>query len=152
MEGENSLCLLYQEKEKLALSPTILLRDGDVYRIPREKWNFRGFTDPLQTTDLSPDGNYYSITLFSVPECPDRYVYIWSIQADPPQVELRYPDGEAFFSANIPAYSLDSTDYSILTAVAPLRLTDTGSCRILVQNGEVSFPIDFDPEADYFMK
>lgn len=151
VEGEASLCLLYQEEDSFNFSPTIILRDGDTYRIPKESRN-RSFTDPLENAELSPDGNYYNVSIFSAPECPDRYVYVSSQLKNSPHVKLLYPDGASFPSANFSTLSFHGVDYSILTAIAPLQRTDTGSCLLFIQNGELSFSIEFDPNADYFMK
>lgn len=115
---------------------------------------FRSFTIPWEAT--AQDGNFYSICLYSVPNCPDRYIYLSGILVNSPDVKVSYPDAEPFSTINrtTPVITANENTYthSLLTAIAPIKCREDGTCRILIHSGQQSFPIDFDPETDLFMK
>lgn len=148
VEGENSVLFYCQDKEKehmLYIAPKV---EGGYHLAeqPRLADLFRTYTLPWH--DTAQDGNFYSITVHFIPDCPDRYVLVSGALMDSPDVAAISSGEERFISriTTHPIQAADGTAVSILTAFAPLKCGEDGLCHITIRNGQQYFTIDFDPE------
>lgn len=153
VEGEHSVLFYCHDKkeEYFYIAPKV---EGGYHLAgqPRPTDHFRTYTLPWHGT--AQDGNFYDITIHSIPDCPDRYVLVTSVLMDSSDVAV-ISSGEERFVSRItlnPVQVSNGTTVSILSAIAPLKCGKDGLCHITIRNGQQYFTIDFDPEVDLFTK